>query len=82
MLIEAMTYRVGHHSTSDDSSAYRGEKPFDSQSTDLFVALLESSEISLFAHDDPITRLRNYMQANKLWDDEKEEALISVRLSY
>ncbi len=22
-LIEAMTYRIGHHSTSDDSSAYR-----------------------------------------------------------
>ena len=21
--IEAMTYRIGHHSTSDDSSAYR-----------------------------------------------------------
>ena len=25
VLIEAMTYRVGHHSTSDDASAYRGE---------------------------------------------------------
>ena len=23
ILLEAMTYRVGHHSTSDDSSAYR-----------------------------------------------------------
>ena len=23
VLIEAMTYRIGHHSTSDDSSAYR-----------------------------------------------------------
>jgi 2-oxoisovalerate dehydrogenase E1 component alpha subunit len=26
VLIEAMTYRVGHHSTSDDSSAYRSKK--------------------------------------------------------
>ena len=26
VLIELMTYRVGHHSTSDDSSAYRLEK--------------------------------------------------------
>ena len=25
VLIEAMTYRIGHHSTSDDSSAYRYE---------------------------------------------------------
>lgn len=25
VLIEAMTYRVGHHSTSDDSSAYRSK---------------------------------------------------------
>jgi len=24
ILIEAMTYRMGHHSTSDDSSTYRG----------------------------------------------------------
>lgn len=23
VMVEAMTYRVGHHSTSDDSSAYR-----------------------------------------------------------
>jgi len=26
VLIEAMTYRIGHHSTSDDSSAYRSKK--------------------------------------------------------
>lgn len=26
VLIEAMTYRLGHHSTSDDSSAYRSMK--------------------------------------------------------
>jgi 2-oxoisovalerate dehydrogenase E1 component alpha subunit len=26
VLIEAMTYRVGHHSTSDDSTVYRDEK--------------------------------------------------------
>jgi 2-oxoisovalerate dehydrogenase E1 component alpha subunit len=27
VLIEAMTYRLGHHSTSDDSSAYRSVRP-------------------------------------------------------
>jgi 2-oxoisovalerate dehydrogenase E1 component alpha subunit len=26
VLIEAMTFRVGHHSTSDDSTRYRGAK--------------------------------------------------------
>jgi 2-oxoisovalerate dehydrogenase E1 component alpha subunit len=26
VLIEALTYRIGHHSTSDDSSAYRPKK--------------------------------------------------------
>jgi 2-oxoisovalerate dehydrogenase E1 component alpha subunit len=25
VLIEALTYRIGHHSTSDDSSAYRSK---------------------------------------------------------
>ena len=26
VLVEAMSYRIGHHSTSDDSSAYRAKK--------------------------------------------------------
>ena len=39
VLVEAMSYRVSHHSTSDDSFAYRakveveGASPFDSQFT-------------------------------------------------
>ena len=28
VLIEAMTYRIGHHSTSDDSSAYRSKQVY------------------------------------------------------
>ncbi|XP_070578299.1 2-oxoisovalerate dehydrogenase subunit alpha, mitochondrial-like [Ptychodera flava] len=58
VLIEAMTYRIGHHSTSDDSSAYRSVDEvhhWDKQ-------------------DNPIRRLRNYMMNRKLWDKEKEEA--------
>ena len=31
VLIEAMTYRVGHHSTSDDSTVYRHEKEIKEQ---------------------------------------------------
>ncbi|XP_023380903.1 2-oxoisovalerate dehydrogenase subunit alpha, mitochondrial [Pteropus vampyrus] len=57
-LIEAMTYRIGHHSTSDDSSAYRSVDEvnyWDKQ-------------------DHPISRLRHYMQSHGWWDDEQEKA--------
>ncbi|XP_072632896.1 2-oxoisovalerate dehydrogenase subunit alpha, mitochondrial isoform X3 [Canis lupus baileyi] len=57
-LIEAMTYRIGHHSTSDDSSAYRSVDEvnyWDKQ-------------------DHPISRLRHYLQSRGWWDDEQEKA--------
>ncbi|XP_067575870.1 2-oxoisovalerate dehydrogenase subunit alpha, mitochondrial isoform X3 [Pseudorca crassidens] len=57
-LIEAMTYRIGHHSTSDDSSAYRSVDEvnyWDKQ-------------------DHPISRLRHYLQSCGWWDDEQEKA--------
>jgi len=57
VLIEAMTYRIGHHSTSDDSSAYRSVDE---------VRFWDST-------DHPISRLRNYMVNNELWDDTKEQ---------
>ncbi|KAG8542067.1 hypothetical protein GDO81_027548 [Engystomops pustulosus] len=56
-LIEAMTYRIGHHSTSDDSSAYRSVDEvnyWDKQ-------------------DHPISRLRHYMMHKGWWDDEQEK---------
>ncbi|XP_023240798.1 2-oxoisovalerate dehydrogenase subunit alpha, mitochondrial-like [Centruroides sculpturatus] len=58
VLVEAMTYRIGHHSTSDDSTAYRSvdEVRFWHQK------------------DHPISRLRNYMINQGWWDDEKEKA--------
>jgi 2-oxoisovalerate dehydrogenase E1 component alpha subunit len=37
VLIEALTYRVGHHSTSDDSSAYRSKKVFTIDAVDLIL---------------------------------------------
>lgn len=56
VLIEAMTYRVGHHSTSDDSLAYRSE-----------------DEIKKWADNaNPISRLRLYMEYEKLWSEEDE----------
>ncbi|KAM6032851.1 2-oxoisovalerate dehydrogenase subunit alpha, mitochondrial [Theristicus caerulescens] len=56
-LIEAMTYRIGHHSTSDDSSAYRSVDEvnyWDKQ-------------------DHPISRLRHYMLSRGWWDEEEEK---------
>nr|XP_056701717.1 2-oxoisovalerate dehydrogenase subunit alpha, mitochondrial [Euleptes europaea] len=56
-LIEAMTYRIGHHSTSDDSSAYRSVDEvnyWDKQ-------------------DHPISRLRHYMVGQGWWDEDQEK---------
>eukprot|EP00730_Choanoeca_flexa_P005205 TRINITY_DN11903_c0_g1_i1.p1 TRINITY_DN11903_c0_g1~~TRINITY_DN11903_c0_g1_i1.p1 ORF type:complete len:424 (+),score=110.47 TRINITY_DN11903_c0_g1_i1:81-1352(+) len=41
VLIEAMTYRIGHHSTSDDSSAYRGTDEVDTFAQDTPIARLD-----------------------------------------
>jgi 2-oxoisovalerate dehydrogenase E1 component alpha subunit len=57
VLIEAMTYRVSHHSTSDDSFAYR--------------ARVEVEDWK--RRDNPLTRLRKWMEANGMWDDVKEK---------
>nr|XP_032651507.1 2-oxoisovalerate dehydrogenase subunit alpha, mitochondrial [Chelonoidis abingdonii] len=57
-LIEAMTYRIGHHSTSDDSSAYRSVDEvnyWDKQ-------------------DHPISRLRHHMVGRGWWDEEQEKS--------
>jgi 2-oxoisovalerate dehydrogenase E1 component alpha subunit len=56
VLVEAMTYRVGHHSTSDDSTAYR--------SVDEVKYWHQK--------DHPITRLRKYMEHRSWWDDKRE----------
>ncbi|CAH1793114.1 unnamed protein product [Owenia fusiformis] len=58
VLIEAMTYRVGHHSTSDDSSAYR--------STDEVRTWEE--------RDNPINRLRHYMTNQGWWCDDTDKS--------
>lgn len=56
--METMSYRVGHHSTSDDSLRYRNEK-----------------EIKGWVErNNPITRLRGYMESNGWWDAEQETA--------
>ena len=64
ILIEAMSYRVSHHSTSDDSFAYR--------------ARVEVEDWK--RRDNPITRLRKWLENNGLWDEDKEkEARSGIR---
>lgn len=58
ILIEAMSYRVSHHSTSDDSFAYRAKVEVEDWKR----------------RDNPITRLRKWMQKEGMWDEEREKA--------
>ncbi|MCG8426747.1 MAG: pyruvate dehydrogenase (acetyl-transferring) E1 component subunit alpha [Chromatiales bacterium] len=59
-LIEAMTYRLGDHTTADDAKRYRSQE-----------------EVDLQHKKEPVGRLRNYLIANNLWNDDKEQALIA-----
>lgn len=61
VLIEAMSYRVSHHSTSDDSFAYRAKVEVEDWKR----------------RDNPITRLRKWMEGKGLWDEEQEKELRS-----
>ncbi|KAL7423651.1 hypothetical protein Q5752_001232 [Cryptotrichosporon argae] len=61
VLVEAMTYRVGHHSTSDDSSKYREAD--------------EVREWSVV--DNPISRLRAFLVGKGWWDEAKERTLLA-----
>ncbi|KAI9886103.1 MAG: hypothetical protein M1823_002121 [Watsoniomyces obsoletus] len=64
VLIEAMSYRVSHHSTSDDSFAYR--------------ARVEVEDWR--RRDSPIARLRKYLARQGIWDDERDrEARKQIR---
>jgi 2-oxoisovalerate dehydrogenase E1 component alpha subunit len=57
VLIEAMSYRISHHSTSDDSFAYR--------------ARVEVEDWK--RRDNPITRLRKYLEKKGIWDEDREK---------
>ncbi len=57
ILLEFMSYRVHHHSTSDDSFAYRTRSEVEAWKGQAY----------------PIARLRKWMENNKLWDDTLEQ---------
>ncbi|KII90763.1 hypothetical protein PLICRDRAFT_39345 [Plicaturopsis crispa FD-325 SS-3] len=59
VLIEAMTYRVGHHSTSDDSFAYRARQEVEDRKR----------------IDDPIARFRLYLESRGWWSGAEEDEL-------
>ncbi|EPQ27714.1 uncharacterized protein PFL1_04852 [Pseudozyma flocculosa PF-1] len=59
VLIEAMTYRVGHHSTSDDSSAYRSRDAVENWKK----------------MDNPLHRMRSFLSERGWWNDEMEEEI-------
>jgi len=61
VLIEAMTYRVGHHSTSDDSLRYR--------TSDEIGFYRDQTN--------PIMRLRNYLVRKQWWTDEQDTLLVA-----
>ncbi|MCJ1299238.1 hypothetical protein MMC08_002030 [Hypocenomyce scalaris] len=56
ILLEFMSYRVSHHSTSDDSFAYRKPGEVDNWKT----------------RDNPLTRLRKWLENKGLWDEKLE----------
>lgn len=58
-LIEAFTYRLGPHTTSDDPTIYR-----------------KDSEVEEWKLKDPLIRFRKYLSNKKLWNQEKEDALV------
>ncbi|KAK7690258.1 hypothetical protein QCA50_006913 [Cerrena zonata] len=57
VLVEAMTYRVGHHSTSDDSFAYRPRQEVEDRKR----------------IDNPIARFRKFLEHRGWWSDGDEE---------
>ncbi|KAF3937020.1 hypothetical protein ABW19_dt0209893 [Dactylella cylindrospora] len=59
VLIEAMSYRVSHHSTSDDSFAYR--------------ARVEVEDWK--RRDNPITRMRKFMELRNWWNQDSDTQL-------
>ena len=57
VLIEAITYRVGHHSTSDDWSSYRTSKEVQEWTN----------------NNNPITRFSNFLNLQGWWREKEEK---------
>ncbi|KAL0879857.1 hypothetical protein ABMA27_002390 [Loxostege sticticalis] len=58
VLIEAMSYRVGHHSTSDDSTAYRSVEEIEKWTKD----------------ENPVQKFKLYLERKGLWDADSDKS--------
>ncbi|UKJ89904.2 branched-chain alpha-keto acid dehydrogenase E1 [Theileria orientalis] len=67
VVIEYMTYRIGHHSTSDESSQYRGKGEFEAWAKDGV---------------NPIKRVGLYLESKGMWSKAEEDALRREATSY
>lgn len=64
VLMEFMSYRISHHSTSDDSLAYRDKAEVQNWKT----------------RHNPVTRLKSWLESKGLWNEEMDnEARSSIR---
>jgi 2-oxoisovalerate dehydrogenase E1 component alpha subunit len=59
--VQALTYRVGHHSTSDDSAKYRKQD--------------EMQHWKMIR--DPVFRFRRWLEGQRWWDPEADKQLRS-----
>ncbi len=57
-MIEAVTYRMGPHSSSDDPTRYRPKE-----------------EVAEWQRQDPVERMRKYLELKDLWSEDRETAL-------
>lgn len=57
-LIEAISYRMGDHTTADDARRYR-----------------DAAELEKYRLEDPILRLKRYLMAQNVWDEQHENSL-------
>ncbi|RZC42279.1 2-oxoisovalerate dehydrogenase subunit alpha, mitochondrial [Asbolus verrucosus] len=60
VVIEALGYRLGHHSTSDDSTAYRSQEEVDTWA----------------ASDNPPNKLKLYLMKKGWWSEEEEKKFL------
>lgn len=60
IIVEAMSYRVGHHSTSDDSSAYRSTHEIEIWNTT----------------EHPLNKFKKYMILKGWWNEDEENAYV------
>jgi 2-oxoisovalerate dehydrogenase E1 component alpha subunit len=59
VLVEAMSYRRGHHSTSDDSTRYRS------------LSEIKTWQDSY----DPVVRYRRFLEKRGWWDEERDQKM-------